>query len=163
MSPLILLSLCAILFVLALAGYALHLLRALRRQTQQQQAQHQAAITQRNDKIIESVDVIALAALQGQCDLSEAAIRLFMIMVHLQGDKQVDFASSFPATYELYQVVKDMPRGEERKKIAKKARMQGDLTRLKAEAKLQQAIHAELEEILAFTGARTWPERALSS
>ncbi|WP_281545931.1 DUF2489 domain-containing protein [Grimontia sp. SpTr1] len=149
--------------ILGLAVYAGWLLSKLRHQTKMQEKAMNAAIKQRNEKIIESVDVIAMATLQEQCDLSEAAIRLYMIMDHLQGEKRVEFPERFPALYELYDVVKDMPRGDARKKIEKRERMRHDMERMKAEARLQQAIHTELEEILAFTGAKMTPVRTLAS
>ena len=72
------------LVILSLSIYAGFLLAQLARQNKAQVAAQAKAIQQRNEKIIESVDVISLAALQQQCDLSEAAIRLYMIMDHLQ-------------------------------------------------------------------------------
>lgn len=149
--------------ILGLAVYAGWLLAKLRQQTKMQEKAMKAAIEQRNRKIIESVDVIAMATLQQQCDLSEAAIRLYMIMDHLQGEKRVEFPTRFPALYELYDVVKDMPRGDARKQIEKRDRMRFDMERMKAESRLQQAIHTELEEILAFTGAKMTPVRTLAS
>ncbi|MFD2179162.1 DUF2489 domain-containing protein [Veronia pacifica] len=149
--------------ILALSAYAGWLLSQLRTQKRQQQALMDQAITKRNDKIIESVDVIAMAALQDQCDLSEAAIRLYMIMDHLQGEKRIEFPTAYPALYELYDVVKDMPRGDARKDLKKRERMRFDMTRMKAESRLQVAIHTELEEILAFTGAKMTPVRPLAS
>ncbi|OEE71171.1 coproporphyrinogen III oxidase [Enterovibrio norvegicus FF-33] len=149
--------------ILGLAIYAGWLLAKLRHQTKLQAAQMDAATKKRNLKIIESVDVIAMATLQEQCDFSEAAIRLFMIMDHLQGEKRVDYPTRYPALYELYDVVKDMPRGDARKAIDKKERMRDNMVRMKTEARLQQAIHTELEEILAFTGAKMTPIRTLAS
>ncbi|RXJ72645.1 coproporphyrinogen III oxidase [Veronia nyctiphanis] len=149
--------------ILSLSVYAGWLLSKVRLQKQQQQALMEQAITKRNDKIIESVDVIAMATLQEQCDLSEAAIRLYMIMDHLQGEKRIEFPTQYPALYELYDVVKDMPRGDARKSLQKRERMRFDLTRMKAESRLQVAIHTELEEILAFTGAKMMPVRPLAS
>lgn len=140
--------------ILGLAGYAGWLLAKLQHQTKMQKTAIKNAIFQRNLKIIESVDVIAKAALQQQCDLSEAAIRLYMIMTHLEGDKYVGFSTRFPALYELYDVVKDMPRGEERNRLQKKERMRFDMTRIQAEARLQPASCTELEDILTFTGAK---------
>lgn len=140
--------------ILGLAGYAGWLLAKLQHQTKMQKNAIKDAISQRNLKIIESVNVIAKATLQQQCDLSEAAIRLYMIMGHLDGDKRVEFSTRFPALYELYEVVKDMPRGDDRKGIQKKDRMRLDMTRMKAEARLQSLSYAELEDILFFTGAK---------
>ncbi len=56
-----------------------------------------------------------------------------------------------------------MPRGDARKQIEKRDRMRFDMERMKAESRLQQAIHTELEEILAFTGAKMTPVRTLAS
>lgn len=148
--------------ILGLAGYAAWLLLRLQRQTKRQKAAMISAnaamvdaIAQRNLKIIESVDVIARATLQEQCDLSEAAIRLYMIMSQLDGDKCIVFSTRFPALYELYEVVKDMPRGDARKSIQKQERMRFDMIRMKAQARLQVASFTELDEILLFTGAKT--------
>ncbi len=107
------------LIILALSVYAGILLARLKRQTALQAEMEEAAIKKRNDKIIESVDVIAFAALKDQCDLSEAAIRLYMIMDHLQGEKRVEFDSRYPALFELYEAVKDTPRGDARKTLKK--------------------------------------------
>ncbi|WP_198533011.1 DUF2489 domain-containing protein [Salinivibrio kushneri] len=150
------------LIILALSVYAGVLLAKLKRQTKWQAEMKEAAINQRNDKIIESVDVIAFAALQDQCDLSEAAIRLYMIMDHLQGDKRVEFDSRYPALFELYEAVKDTPRGEAIKGLKKNERMRLDLDRAKHEARLEEAIKVELSDILAFTGGRHIPDHILT-
>ena len=153
------LAIVGIAIILALASYAGWLLSKLYKQNQQRQQLMQAAIVKRNSKIVESVNIIALAALQKQCDLSEAAIRLYMIMDQLQGSMQLAFPTRFPALFELYQVVENMPRGEARKKMAKHDRMKADFARMDAEARLEAAILPELEEILIFTGAKTTLEQ----
>jgi Protein of unknown function (DUF2489). len=150
------------LIILALSVYAGILLARLKRQTALQAEMEEAAIKKRNDKIIESVDVIAFAALKDQCDLSEAAIRLYMIMDHLQGEKRIEFDSRYPALFELYEAVKDTPRGDARKTLKKNERMRLDFDRAKHEARLEQAIKAELAEILAFTGGRHIPDHILT-
>ncbi|SIO24004.1 DUF2489 domain-containing protein [Salinivibrio sp. ES.052] len=150
------------LIILALSVYAGILLAKLKRQSTLQAQQKEAAITKRNDKIVESVDVIAFAALKDQCDLSEAAIRLYMIMDHLQGEQRVEFDSRYPALFELYEAVKDTPRGDARKTLKKKERMRLDLERAKHEARLEEAIKAEFAEILAFTGGRHIPDHILT-
>ncbi|WP_025674034.1 DUF2489 domain-containing protein [Salinivibrio socompensis] len=150
------------LIILALSVYAGILLARLKRQTALQAEMEEAAIKKRNDKIIESVDVIAFAALKDQCDLSEAAIRLYMIMDHLQGEKRVEFDSRYPALFELYEAVKDTPRGDARKTLKKNERMRLDFDRAKHEARLEQTIKVELAEILAFTGGRHIPDHILT-
>lgn len=131
--------------IFALAGYAAYLLLKVRKQTQLQQ-QHQAlAIEKRNANIFESVNTLCLAGIQGQCDLSEIAIRVYCIMDYVQGTARVDFEQEYPAISELYHIVKDMPRGEARQQIAKQERMRHNLTRQKAELRLTETITTELK------------------
>ncbi|WP_299019989.1 DUF2489 domain-containing protein [uncultured Photobacterium sp.] len=105
-------------------------------------------INERNANIMDSVFIIAEAGKQDQCDMSEISIRLYKLMEVLQAEKHVDFASQYPAMNELYHVVKDMPRGDKRKTLHKKERMKLDLQRMKAEARLLNAIKRELDTIL---------------
>ncbi|TDR71150.1 uncharacterized protein DUF2489 [Photobacterium lutimaris] len=142
--------------VAVLASYAGYLLFKLYQQTQRHKAflaraqrQQEAGIKQRNANIMESVLIIAEAGKKEECDMSEIAIRLYKLMEVLQGDHRVDFANRYPSMHELYLVVKDMPRGDARKTLAKKERMQLDLIRMKAEARLVESIKSELDLILA--------------
>ncbi|MBP2700857.1 DUF2489 domain-containing protein [Photobacterium lucens] len=142
--------------VTALGMYAGFLLVKLYQQNQRHKVflaraeqQQKEAIETRNNTILESVFVIAAATKQGQCDLSEAAIRLYKLMEALQADKSVDFSATYPAIYELYEVVKDMPRGEARQQTEKRTRMRFDLERMKAETRLQETIAVELDAILS--------------
>jgi tRNA A37 methylthiotransferase MiaB len=147
-----------LLFVIGsvvVAGLALYAGLLLAKLYQQQQRhklflaraaeQQVEAIKARNDNILESVFIIAMACKQDQCDISEAAIRLYKLMEVLQADKQVDFAATYPALTDLYQVVKDMPRGDARQQIEKQSRMRFDLERMKAESRLQADIKLELD------------------
>jgi hypothetical protein len=68
----------------------------------------QHAITARNERILESVRVIAHAVRDGQCDYSEGAIRLTNLLDALQ-IKGRAFATEFPGLYGLYEKVKEMP------------------------------------------------------
>lgn len=144
------------LIIAMLASYAAYLWLKVYQQHKRHQAfllraeqQQVEGIKQRNANIMESVMIIAEAGKQDQCDMSEITIRLYKLMEVLQGDQHVDFAAQYPAMYALYDVVKDMPRGDARKSLAKKERMTLDLQRMKTEARLLDAIKAELEHILA--------------
>ncbi|CAM4084471.1 MULTISPECIES: DUF2489 domain-containing protein [Vibrio] len=135
------------IIILGLAAYAAYLLIKLNKQKQLIQ-QHQAlAIAKRNAKIFESVDTLCLAGIQGQCDLSELSIRLCNILDYVQGEQRIDVATRYPALSELFQVVKDMARGDDRQQLAKQERMQQNLARHKAETRLNDAIIAELKDL----------------
>ncbi|OXX74664.1 coproporphyrinogen III oxidase [Vibrio sp. V19_P1S1T109] len=140
-----LLAIAGGIIILSLASYAGYLLLQLKKQ-KDLQLQHQTlAIEKRNANIFDSVNTLCMAGIQGQCDLSEISIRVYCIMDYVQGEQRIDFDSSYPAISELYYIVKDMPRGEERSQLAKQERMKHNLVRQKAEARLMDAIVEELK------------------
>ncbi|TFH91290.1 MULTISPECIES: DUF2489 domain-containing protein [Vibrio] len=142
-----LLAIAGSVIVLGLASYAGYLLLQLKKQKELQLQQQKLAIEKRNANIFESVNVLCLAGIQEQCDLSEISIRLYNIMDYVQGEERVDFDQEYPATSELFHIVKDMARGEARQELAKQERMKQNLERHKAESRLQQDITEELKRL----------------
>ncbi|AIW17608.1 DUF2489 domain-containing protein [Vibrio coralliilyticus] len=140
-----LLAIAGGVIVLGLASYAGYLLLRLKKQKELQEQHKKLAIEKRNANIFENVHILCMAGIQGQCDLSEISIRVYNIMDYVQGEDRVDFDKEFPATAELFHIVKDMPRGEDRQQMAKKERMKQNLERHKAESRLQDAIVEELK------------------
>ncbi|MFH4612230.1 DUF2489 domain-containing protein [Vibrio alginolyticus] len=140
-----LLVIAGVVIIIALASYAGYLLLQLKKQKELQLKHQKLAIDKRNANIFENVHTLCQAGIQGQCDLSEISIRVYNIMDYVQGEDRVDFDKTYPAISELYHIVKDMARGEERQQLAKKERMQQNLTRHKAESRLTDAIIEELK------------------
>lgn len=140
-----LLAIAGGIIILGLASYAGYLLLQLKKQKDLQLQYQTLAIEKRNANIFDSVNTLCMAGIQGQCDLSEISIRVYCIMDYVQGEQRIDFDSSYPAISELYYIVKDMPRGEERSQLAKQERMKHNLVRQKAEARLMDAIVEELK------------------
>jgi hypothetical protein len=133
--------------ILALAFYAGYLLLKLKKQ-KAVLARHQAlAVEKRNANIFDNVNTLCMVGIQGQCDLSELSIRIYCIMDYVQGEQRVDFDKTYPAISELYHVVKDMARGEERQALPKQERMKQNLSRMKAEERLHEAISQELQQL----------------
>lgn len=142
-----LLAIAGGVIILSLASYAGYLLLQLQKQ-KDLQLQHQTlAIEKRNANIFDSVNTLCMAGIQGQCDLSEISIRVYCIMDYVQGEQRIDFDSVYPAISELYHIVKDMPRGEERQQLPKQERMKQNLARQKAEGRLTDAIVEELKAL----------------
>ncbi|CAM3833942.1 DUF2489 domain-containing protein [Vibrio aquimaris] len=133
--------------ILALASYAGYLLLQLKKQKELQQHHTKLAIDKRNANIFENVRILCMAGIQGQCDLSEISIRVYNIMDYVQGEERFDFDKEFPATSELYHLVKDMARGDDRQQLAKKERMKQNLERHKAESRLEQTVIEELKQL----------------
>lgn len=135
-----LLAIIALAIILGLVGYASTLLLALQKQ---KKAIAQARLA-RQQRLQESIKIIAKAMLQDDCNHSEGVIRLKMLLDPL-GHK----LNQYPAMFELYQVVADMPTHQARRQLSKKERMRLDLTRESAEAKLEQNIKLELGQLCA--------------
>ncbi|HCE1513053.1 TPA: DUF2489 domain-containing protein [Vibrio parahaemolyticus] len=140
-----LLAIAGAVIIIALASYAGYLLLQLTKQKELQLKHQKLAIDKRNANIFENVHTLCQAGIQGQCDLSEISIRVYCIMDYVQGENRVNFDEVYPAISELYHIVKDMARGEDRQQLAKKERMQQNLTRQKAESRLTDAIIEELK------------------
>ncbi|MFL0986332.1 DUF2489 domain-containing protein [Vibrio parahaemolyticus] len=140
-----LLAIAGAVIISALASYAGYLLLQLKKQKELQLKHQKLAIDKRNANIFENVHTLCQAGIQGQCDLSEISIRVYCIMDYVQGENRVNFDEVYPAISELYHIVKDMARGEDRQQLAKKERMQQNLTRQKAESRLTDAIIEELK------------------
>ncbi|MCW8333188.1 DUF2489 domain-containing protein [Vibrio paucivorans] len=142
-----LLAIAGGIIILGLASYAGYLLLQVKKQKELQLRHQELAIEKRNANIFENVHTLCLAGIQGQCDLSEISIRVYNIMDYVQGEARVDFDATYPATSELYHIVKDMARGEDRQQLAKKECMQQNLARQKAESRLNDAIVEELKQL----------------
>ncbi|MCW9711240.1 DUF2489 domain-containing protein [Avibacterium sp. 21-586] len=128
-----------LLIIVGMAAYAVKLLRALKNQ---KQALENARLA-RVKRLKESIEIIARAMQNGDCNLSEGAIRLKMLLDPL-GLK----ITTYPALAELYDVVKEMPTHQARKELKKNERMRLDLTRESAEADLESKILLELNQLL---------------
>ncbi|CAM3925014.1 hypothetical protein VA7868_02655 [Vibrio aerogenes CECT 7868] len=135
------------IIILVLAVYAGYLLFKLKKQ-KALLAKHQAlAVEKRNANIFDNVNTLCMVGIQGQCDLSELSIRIYCIMDYVQGEQRVDFEQTYPAISELYHIVKDMARGEARQALPKQERMKQNLSRMKAEERLHEAINQELHQL----------------
>ncbi|WP_232525190.1 DUF2489 domain-containing protein [Motilimonas pumila] len=130
-----------VVIIVALAVYAGRLLR----QVEEQKRALAAAIKTRNDKLIESIHLIAKAMVQGQCNLSEGAIRQTVLLGELKLDQPVVVEQEYQAMSELYQVVKDMPTHSVRKEKPKKEIRALDREREKHEQRLEAAIIEEMK------------------
>lgn len=135
----IILGLLAFVVIGALSWYALRVLKQLK---QQQQA-IALAKKARTARLTESIEIIAKAMQQGECNHSEGVIRLAMLLMPFGKNLQ-----PYPAMMQLHEIVRDMPTHEARKSLEKKERMKLDLERESAEAKFEQAIMEELYQLL---------------
>lgn len=134
------LLLVAVCIIVGMIGYATYLLLAL----QKQKKALQQARRNRINRIKESIEIIAKAMLNGDCNLSEGVLRLKMLL------EPVGMSIRNHVTMlQLYEVVETMPTHEARNALKKNERMRLDLQRESAEAALEKNIKLELHQLLA--------------
>ena len=134
------LLLVAVCIIVGMIGYATYLLLAL----QKQKKALQQARRNRINRIKESIEIIAKAMLNGDCNLSEGVLRLKMLL------EPVGMSIKNHVTMlQLYEVVETVPTHEARKALKKNERMRLDLQRESAEAALEKNIKLELHQLLA--------------
>ena len=133
------LFIAAVCIIVGMVGYAAYLLLALQKQKKALQARRN-----RINRIKESIEIIAKAMLNGDCNFSEGVLRLKMLL------EPVGMSiKNYVTMLQLYEVVEDMPTHEARKSLKKNERMRLDLRRESAEAELEKSIKLELHQLLA--------------
>ena len=129
----------AFFLVIGLSLYAIYLLKQLKIQKKL----INKAKRQRTIRLKESIDVIARAMQSGECNTSEGALRLTILLRPFGKN-----LSAYPAMANLYEVVRDMPTHDARKLLDKRERMRLDLDRESAEVQFEQDIKKELYILL---------------
>ena len=132
--------------VAGLVFYTGSLLFKLRAQQQLRNQKNQKRI----DNISESIQTIAKALDQQQCNLSEGCIRLFHLLEALPVKNKPDFSLQFPGLYSLYFKVKNLPTHETRKSQTKAKTKQQDLQREELEAQLESQIIKDVAVLKTF-------------
>ncbi|WP_231702543.1 DUF2489 domain-containing protein [Rheinheimera lutimaris] len=144
-STTVMLLVVAVIVVAALAFYAGSLLWQLQQQTKLQQQQK----ADKEQYLRDSIVLICKAMLEQQCELSEGALRLWVLLDHLVPEHKPDPVQSYPGLHQMYQVVKDMPTHKARKQQDKTLTQQQDNVRLQAEQDLKDFILADAAALLA--------------
>ena len=149
------LLLAGVIVIVGLAFYAGKLLSQLKQQKIAQVAAQQTIIEGQNAhdaKILTSVQIIAKAMKEEQCEYAEGCWRISVLLDSLKTSQSL--AEQFPAIFELYNQIKHMQILDARKELAKKERMKQDVDRMKAEALLYDAINADLNLLLQYCQER---------
>ena len=152
------LAIFASLIIIALAFYAVMLIKRINIQKSQIAAaalekEQQASLKkqQRNENICESIRFIARATAQKQCNASEAAIRLCVLLETLLVEPKIDIDKQYPAISALFDRVKDFATHVERKNMDKKMLKQQDKQRQIFEDEFEDAIIKEAQSLENFS------------
>ena len=138
--------------ILMLAFYAGKLLKQVTLQKKQQEAAQlarQQSLNKHDKKVFESVLLITRAMLQEQCEFDEGSWRLSVLLSSLK--TVTDLPVKFPATFTLYDEIKDLAILDARKALTKKQRMREDYQRMTALNKMQDKVMLELDSLLKYT------------
>jgi len=125
------------------AGQLLYKLNAQKKLIAQKQAEQHQKLKQsrlkRNAKLADSIHLIARAMAEEQCEYSEGCLRIWVLMSQYAFEDERDLTLAYPGIYKMYNVVKEMPTHDARKKYSKKER---------AEENFSDEIKADCDKII---------------
>ncbi len=139
----------AALIIIGLGIYAGRLLFLLQAQNDRQTAVRNKRI----QNISESIQTIAFAMEQQQCDPSEGAIRICNLLLAIPIVPQPDYKLDYPAIFELYDRIKHFPTLEARNSLSKKERRKQDREREQIESELSSDVQKEVSRLRTFKTA----------
>jgi hypothetical protein len=134
------------IIILGLSVYAARLLMQIKAQNERSQTARQKRI----DSMTVSIQTIAFAMQQQQCDLSEGAIRICRLLEAMPLNPQPEYSEHYPALHSLFDKVKDYPTHDARKELSKTERREQDKERGQIESELESTILIEVEKLKDF-------------
>lgn len=138
--------------LLIVAGLAFYLGKLLSQLKQQQLQQQQALQLQQQKQaehqqyLLDSIVLIGKATLEQQCEPSEAALRIWVLLENLQ--PELAQACRWPGLFAMYDCVKAMPTHEARLQLDKKELRRQDHLRQQTEIQLKSAIETDIRGLL---------------
>ena len=134
------------LIIAGLGFYAGQLLWQVQQQKQTQEQESQKRI----DYLTHSISHIAKAMQAEQCEYSEGVLRIWVLLDHYNKEitEPKDYTTLYPGFATLYEVIKDMPTHEARKKYDKKEIAKMDMRRWRAEKEHEEQIGQDLNNLL---------------
>tara|TARA_R110001583_G_scaffold7720_8_gene37908 strand:+ start:6566 stop:7045 length:480 start_codon:yes stop_codon:yes gene_type:complete len=154
----LILALLASIIIIVLAFYIGMLVKRINTQkvvianaTKEKELQVAIKKQQRNENICESIRFIARATAQKQCNVSEASIRLSVLLETLLIEPKINIDNDYPAISTLFEKVKDFATHAERKEMDKKLLKQQDKQREVFENELEDAIIKEAQTLENFS------------
>lgn len=134
------------------AGQLLYKLSAQKKLIVKKQAEQQQKLKQsrlkRNAKLADSIHLIARAMHEQQCEFSEGCLRIWVLMSQYGFEDEQDLTTKYSGIYKMYQVVKEMPTHDARKKYTKKEIFKLDTARWCAEETHKDEIIADCAKII---------------
>lgn len=139
------------LIILLLAGYALYLwgkLRTLKKEQNEEADLAEAKIKDFQNELIHDVRFIARAMLQEQCEITEGVMRIQFLISKL--DPEVWLNEHLSITRQFYAFTCNMPILDAYQALSKQEQFKLDNERFRLEHQHKDAIHKELQWLVAF-------------
>jgi hypothetical protein len=143
----LILGLLGAIIIIALGVYAGKLLFLLK----QQKLRQQNARNKRIETMVQSIQTIAFAMQQQQCNYSEGAIRICNLLRALPIENIPDYSLSYPELHKLFDKIKDYPTHDQRNLLSKQERRQQDKQREQFESEAESGIQAEIVHLREFS------------
>ena len=140
-----------VVIIAGLAFYAGRLLWQVREQNrlvEQKRAEYAQKRAARNAKLSDSINLIAKAMKEGQCEYSEGCLRVWVLMSQYQFEHEITLEQTYPGVFAMYEAVKDLPTHEARKKYSKKEIFKQDSARWRKEKELEEQILKDSEKLV---------------
>ena len=112
-------------------------------------AKRKALNETRNITLSESIYTIAWAMRDGQCDLGEGCLRVWVLLDHYVEAQQTDNTEKYQGIFKLYDKIKDMPTHQARKKYSNKEIRQMDSDREGFEREFKPLIEQDIAQLIA--------------
>lgn len=101
-------------------------------------------LKERDDFIKESIKTICLATVQGQCELSEACLRLKHLLINYP---TLSEDSKYSVIFEMYDEISEFATLEDRKALSKQEIFNQDKKRFQIEKKYESALLESLDSL----------------
>lgn len=136
------------LILLALGGYLTYLLVQIRRR-QKAADLVQSALDETNqimhDQRLKSIEMICLAARDGDCELSEACIRVKKLLEYYPG---LEHQPEYRAVQEMYREIEHFPTHDARRELSRKEMLAQDEQRHAIEDRYRELVLANFEVLV---------------
>lgn len=131
-----------VLFLGVYLGYLWRLLNLQKKETEKRKAESLQNKKEKDKYVVDSLDIIALATIQNQCDASECCIRVKHLVEYFP---ELSQKSELQVFHQMYEEIKDFPTHEKRKEQSKQQTFEQDKKRFRIEDKYKDRLLKSLE------------------
>lgn len=141
-------SLIFVLMAIAVLGLSVYLgilwaqIRKQKIKNELQEERIKNQLDEQKKYVTESIDIIALATIQGQCDLSECCIRIKNLIDYFP---ELSEKPKFQVFQRMYEEIKDFPTHEKRNEQTKQETFKQDKERFRIEDKYRDGLLKSLK------------------